>query len=244
MPIRVTIWNEFQHEKHDKKIRAVYPDGIHMAIKKYLDTCDDMSAATATLDEPDHGLTDEVLDNTDVLIWWGHMAHHHVKDEIVEKIQSRVLKGMGLIVLHSGHHSKIFRKLMGTSCNLSWREAGERERLWLVSPGHPIAEGIGEYIELEHEEMYGEVFDIPEPDALVFIGWFQGGEVFRSGCCYQRGRGRIFYFQPGHESYPTYYNEQILKVIHNAIKWAMPVNRMGASENMGCPHVKDALEKF
>jgi trehalose utilization protein len=219
-PIRVTVWNEFRHEKQDKEIAAIYPNGIHGAIAQYLRTLPDLEVRTATLDEPEHGLTDEVLANTDVLIWWGHMAHGAVSDAVVDKVQDRVLNGMGLIVLHSGHFSKIFKRLMGTTCNLKWREAGEKERLWVVDPSHPIVEGLGEYFEIEHEEMYGERFDIPQPDALVFISWFPGGEVFRSGACFIRGQGKIFYFRPGHESFPTYFHPEVLKVIGNAVRWA------------------------
>ena len=176
---------------------------------------------TATLDMPEHGLTQEVLDHTDVLIWWGHMAHHEVTDEIVDRVQERVLKGMGLIVLHSGHKSKPFMRMLGTTCNLNWRE-GDRERLWCCNPTHPIAQGIPMQFELEHEEMYGEFFDIPKPDDIIFIGWFRGGEVFRSACTFHRGYGKIFYFQPGHESYPTFYNENVQKIIKNAVIWATP----------------------
>ncbi|WP_026486313.1 ThuA domain-containing protein [Caldanaerobius polysaccharolyticus] len=221
--IRVTVWNEYIHEKQDPKVGSLYPEGIHGAIASYLKAQPELEVCTATLDQPEHGLTDEVLNQTDVLIWWGHVAHHMVSDEVVEKVYNRVLNGMGLIVLHSGHFSKIFRKLMGTSCDLKWREVGENERIWVVEPGHPIVRGIGEYIDLPHEEMYGERFDIPAPDELVFISWFKGGEVFRSGCCFYRGKGKIFYFRPGHESFPIYHNEQILKVIDNAVRWAAPV---------------------
>lgn len=221
--IRVTVWNEFRHEKIHEEVARVYPNGIHNAIAEYLKKQPDIEVKTATLDEPEHGLTQEVLDNTDVLIWWGHMAHNEVKDEVVERVYNRVLNGMGLIVLHSGHLSKIFRKLMGTSCTLKWREAGEKERIWVVEPGHPIAEGLGEYFEIPHTEMYGERFDIPKPDELVFISWFKGGEVFRSGCCFYRGKGKIFYFRPGHETFPIYYQPEVLKVIYNAVRWAKPV---------------------
>jgi len=224
MKVRVTIWNEYRHESESSVIAGIYPDGIHNTIAAYLRKDAEFECRTATLDEPEHGLTEEVLDNTDVLVWWGHCAHNEVRDEIVDRIQNRVLRGMGLIVLHSGHHSKIFKRLMGTSCNLKWRDIGEKERLWVVEPGHPIAQGLGEYFEIPHEEMYGERFDIPEPDTLVLLGWFQGGEVFRSGCCYHRGYGKVFYFQPGHETYPVYHQEEVLKVIANAVKWARPVN--------------------
>lgn len=219
--IKVTVWNENRHEQTNEKVREVYPEGIHGAIASFLKE-DNFEVRTATLDEPEHGLTEEVLNSTDVLVWWGHMAHGDVSDEIVTRVKNRVLDGMGLIVLHSGHFSKIFKTLMGTTCDLKWREADEKERIWVVSPGHPIAEGIGEYIDIEREEMYGEHFDIPDPDELVFVSWFEGGEVFRSGCTYKRGKGKVFYFRPGHETYPTYYHEKVQKVISNAVKWAKP----------------------
>ncbi|TXC85672.1 trehalose utilization protein ThuA [Metabacillus litoralis] len=222
--IKVTVWNENRHEKKNPVVSEIYPKGIHGAIAEFLQK-EDHEVRTATLDEQEHGLTDEVLANTDVLVWWGHLAHDEVQDEIVEKVQQRVLDGMGLIVLHSGHFSKIFKKLMGTSCDLKWREADDKERLWVVDPAHPIAEGIGEYIELEKEEMYGEHFDIPAPDELIFTSWFEGGEIFRSGCTFKRGNGKIFYFRPGHETYPTYHNEQIQQVIKNAVNYVKPVDR-------------------
>lgn len=216
--MNITVWNEYRHEVESETIKAVYPDGIHNVIAEFLG--EDHEVKTATLDEPEHGLTDDVLANTGVLIWWGHKAHDEVKDEIVNKVKQRVLDGMGLIVLHSGHFSKIFKSLMGTTCDLKWREADDKERLWVVDPTHPITEGLNSYIELEKEEMYGEHFDIPAPDETVFISWFEGGEVFRSGATFKRGNGKIFYFRPGHESYPTYYNKEIQQVIKNAVEWA------------------------
>ncbi|GCE15941.1 ThuA domain-containing protein [Tengunoibacter tsumagoiensis] len=221
-PIRVTIWNEYRHERHSEVVAKVYPEGIHGTLANALGKEEGYSVRTATLDEPEHGLTQEVLDNTDVLIWWGHMAHGEVRDEIVDRVQKRVLAGMGLVALHSAHYSKIFRRLLGTECDLKWREADDHERLWVIAHGHPITEGIGDYIELEHEEMYGEPFGIPEPETLVFVSWFSGGEVFRSGCCYTRGQGRIFYFRPGHETIPTYHNPEIQRVISNSVRWAAP----------------------
>jgi trehalose utilization protein len=217
--VKVTVWNENVHEQTHEEVRSIYPEGIHNAIAKGI-VRPGLEIRTATLQQPEHGLTEEVLNDTDVLIWWGHMAHDKVDDAIVERVQKRVWDGMGLVVLHSGHFSKIFKKLMGTSCDLKWREANEKERIWVVDPAHPIAEGLGQYFELEHEEMYGEHFDIPAPDELVFISWFEGGEVFRSGVTYHRGNGKIFYFRPGHETHPTYYNENVLKVISNGVKWA------------------------
>ncbi len=233
--IRVTVWNEGLHEKTSNEVAAVYPAGIHGCIKNFLSSQEDIQVRTATLSQRHCGLPDEVLDNTDVLIWWGHCAHDKVPDKLVEKIHNRVMCGMGLIVLHSGHHSKIFKKVMGTTCHLQWRE-NDRERLWTVNPSHPIAKGIPQYINIPAEEMYGERFDIPEPDELVFLGWFAGGEVFRSGCCWQRGLGKVFYFQPGHESNPTYHIEPVQQIIINAVRWASPVN--GMVDAVECPHAK------
>ena len=228
--LRVTVWNEYRHEHNSPTVRAVYPEGIHSTIADGLRSYG-YQVRTATLDQPEHGLPADILDATDVLIWWGHMAHDQVDDAIVERVHQRVLGGMGLIVLHSGHFSKIFKRLMGTTCDLKWREGNDHERLWVIAPGHPIADGLGETIEIEHEEMYGDHFDIPAPETLVFISWFNGGEVFRSGCCYQRGQGKIFYFRPGHESYPTYHNAEVLRVIANGVRWAAPV--AGPSPNFG-----------
>lgn len=234
--IRVTIWNEFRHERRNPEVAAIYPDGIHRAIADGLKPDDSLKVRTATLDEPEHGLTDEALASTDVLVWWGHLAHGEVRDDIVEKVRSRVLDGMGLIVLHSGHGSKIFERLLGTKTgSLKWRDEGEKERLWVIEHGHPIAEGLGEYIEIPKEEMYGERFEIPAPDELVFISWFEGGEVFRSGCCYRRGKGKLFYFRPGHETFPIYHHPDVLRVIRNAVHWAAPVSGAPASHGRAEP---------
>jgi trehalose utilization protein len=220
--VRVTVWNEYRHEPDDPRIGAIYPEGIHNAIADGLKDVG-FEVQTATLDQPEHGLSEAVLATTDVLVWWSHIANHEVSDKIVERVYKRVLNdGMGLIVLHSACMSKIFQKLLGTTGDAKWREDGLKERLWIVAPGHPITAGLAEYIELPQEEMYGEHFDIPAPDELVFISWFQGGEVFRSGGCFNRGTGKIFYFRPGHEEYPTYFNPQIRRVMANACRWAAP----------------------
>lgn len=220
MTIRTLIWHEHRHEKTNKLVAQLYPEGMHGALKKAFDGEKDFHVETALLDEPEHGLTVERLAKTDVLIWWGHVAHGEVKDEIVERVVQRVWEGMGLIVLHSGHFAKVFKRLMGTPCSLKWREAGEVERLWVINRNHPIAAGLPEYIELPNEEMYGEPFTIPEPMETVFISWFEGGEVFRSGVTFQRGGGKIFYFRPGHEAYTSFNNAQVLQVVRNAARWA------------------------
>jgi len=223
MVIRVTVWNEFRHEKLNSKVAEIYPQGMHEAIAAYLRRDPDLRVSTATLDEPEHGLTEQRINETDVLLWWAHIAHDEVREEIVERVYRRVLAGMGLIVLHSGHFSRIFKKLMGTSCDLKWREANDREILWVTRPGHPIVQGIDDHFILAGEEMYGEFFDIPEPQETILISSFSGGEVFRSGCTFTRGAGRIFYFRPGHETYPTYHDPNVLRIIHNAVHWAAPM---------------------
>lgn len=220
--IRVLIWNENVHEKSSPAVQAVYPRGIHNALAAPLRKQPDISVGTAVLEDPEHGLTQQRLDRTDVLIWWGHVAHQQVDDAVVARVRARILEGMGLIALHSAHYSKIFKTMMGTTCSLKWREAGERERLWNLEPGHPITAGLGEYFELPHTEMYGEPFGIPAPEKTIFVSWFEGGEVFRSGCIWERGNGRIFYFRPGHETYPVFFDSNVQRVILNAVRWAAP----------------------
>ncbi len=222
--IRVFVWNEFHSEKKYEAVREIYPNGIHGAIADFLKVDEKLEVLTGTLHDPAQGLPDDVLNTIDVLIWWGHSRHHEVDDDLVARTQKRVHEGMGFIALHSGHFSKVFKRLMGTSCDLKWREAGEKERIWVVDPSHPIAAGLPEYFEIEQTEMYGERFDIPAPDTLVFVSWFPGGEVFRSGCCYHRGRGKIFYFRPGHETFPIFHQPEVQRVISNAVRWAAPVN--------------------
>jgi trehalose utilization protein len=218
--IRVLIWNEGLHERerHEEVLR-LYPEGIHGALAGHLRTRPGLAVRTATMDEPEHGLTAEALAAADVLVWWGHKVHHELRDDIADRVQQRVLEGMGFIALHSSHFSKPFLRLMGTSGRLRWRMANEVERIWVVDPTHPIAAGVGPYLELR-EEMYGEFFDIPPPDELVFVSWFEGGEVFRSGCTWRRGKGRVFYFRPGHETCPSYLHPDVLRVIENGVRWA------------------------
>ncbi|WP_254523106.1 ThuA domain-containing protein [Natrinema caseinilyticum] len=227
--VAVTIWNEFRHEREDEAVGAVYPNGIHEVLAAALADAHDVR--TATLDEPHHGLTAEVLEATDVLLWWGHEAHDEVSDAVADRVHRRVLEGMGFLPLHSSHYAKPFVRLMGTSCSLQYREDGATERLWVVDPGHPIADGLDEFVELPETEMYGEPFDVPEPDRQVFVSWFEGGEVFRSGCCYRRGNGRIFYFRPGHETYPIYHDAAVRRVLRNAVEWASPTE--GAPRTFG-----------
>jgi trehalose utilization protein len=220
MAIRALVWGENIHEHTDAEVAQIYPDGMHSAIAVALRLDAELLVETATLQEPQHGLDEARLDATDVLLWWGHAAHGQVEDAVVERVQNRVWEGMGLIVLHSGNFSKIFKRLMGTPCSLKWREAGERERIWVVNRGHPIAAGLGPCVEVPSTEMYGEPFTVPEPMETVFVSWYQGGEVLRSGMTWRRGAGRIFYFSPGHETYPIYHQPEIGQILRNAVRWA------------------------
>jgi trehalose utilization protein len=237
-PHRVTIWNEIVHERTVDAVRQLYPEGMH---KVWADAIarhhgQGVRLRVATLDEPQCGLGDRALAETDVLTWWGHASHERVPDEVVDRVQRRVLDGMGLVVLHSAHNSRIFRRLMGTTCMLRWREAAERERVWIVDPGHPIVHGIeDECFEIEHSEMYGEHFDIPQPDELFAISWFEGGEVFRSGCTWRRGKGKVVYFSPGHETFPIYHQPQVQRIIANAVTWAAPSGGLYLGQGRNIP---------
>jgi len=241
--LRVTVWGENVHERKNAIVRQVYPDGMHRCIAAGLSEDRSLEVRTATLQQPRNGLTTRALEETEVLVWWGHAAHGKVRDAVVDQVVKRVWEGMGFIALHSSHYSKIFKRLMGTSCSLTWREAGERERLWVCNPGHPIACGVDRYFEIENTEMYGEPFAVPTPDEVVFISWFEGGEVFRSGCTWKRGNGKIFYFRPGHETYPIYYHPIVRQVLRNAVRWAAPEGQKWID---GCPQIpiKKAREKL
>ena len=231
--LRITVWNEYIHEVNNKVVADIYPEGIHGALAAALEKRTGATVRTATLrQDAEHGLSQEVVDTTDVMLWWGHVAHNEVSEEVVQRVQQAVLAGMGLIVLHSGHNARVFHRLMGTNCSLKWREADEKERLWNIAPGHPIMRGVPEYFELPQEEMYGERFDIPEPAELLALSWFQGGEVFRSLCTWRRGHGTVVYFRPGHETFPTYHDDNVLTILANAARHVAPHYRRST---VGCP---------
>ncbi len=237
--IRVLVWNEFHHEKKSERVAAIYPKGIHGAIADFLGVEDDIEVRTATLDDENCGITKEILDETDVLLWWGHLKHNQVPDEVAAMVRDAVLDGMGAVFLHSAHHSKPFKALMGTSCNLTWRESDDSEILWVIDPAHPITRGIDRYFCLDAEETYGEPFVIPNPDKVLLIGNYSGGEVFRSGVLYERGNGKIFYFQPGHESYPTFQVPEVQTIIRNAVRFVAPTYRV----KITCPHVRKVTDE-
>lgn len=224
--LRVTVWNEFMHEK-EEPVKSIYPGGIHGCIREFLEKNPGLTVRTATFEMPEHGLTEEVLSETDVLIFWSHMRQDEFSDEVAKRVQQHVQQGMGLVALHSAHYSKVMKLLMGSSMTLRWKH-GQSEKLICTAPWHPIAQGVPECFEISREEMYGEYFDIPKPDDVIFTGWFPCGEVFRSGCTFHRGYGKIFYFQPGHEEYPVYYQPEIQRIICNAVYWCRPAMRKAA----------------
>jgi trehalose utilization protein len=240
--LRVLVWDENPH--HASK--ELYPNGIRGGVLDGLvesDTLSLLDAKSAHLDEPEQGVTDEILANTDVLVWWGHARHGEVKDELAERVAKRVQEGgMGFVALHSAHYSKTFKKVINGKGDLKggWRESTDTEELTVCAPWHPIAEGVEDFI-LDNEEMYGGPFDVPPHEVLVLQSYFPlGGEVFPAGICWTvgtgidpaftsgpgkgvgqgHGVGRVFYFRPGHETYPTYLDHRIRRVIYNAVKWA------------------------
>lgn len=230
--IRVTVWNEFRHEKSKETVRVLYPEGLHAAIGAFLSS-DEVLVRFATLDEPDQGLPEEVLRNTDVLVWWGHCAHEEVDNALVERIFHRVQAGMGMIFLHSAHKSKPFSRILGTTGNLTW---GRNQRciVWNLCPTHPIAQGIPAHFEL-CEELYSEPFFIPKPDDLLFASWYEDGNLFRGGFTYTRGLGKIFYFHPGHETCTSFANPHVQRVLQNAVRWCAPAPIADGFDNAYCP---------
>ncbi|MDR0451366.1 MAG: ThuA domain-containing protein [Treponema sp.] len=240
-PIRVTVWNEYLDDQKRGDIAAVYPEGLHKTIAGFLNQAGGIEAGVSLIGDPEQGLSGKILDATDVLIWWGHVHHHEVKDEAAARVVDQVRRGMGIIFLHSAHRAKPFTALLGTSGRISWREAEERCRVWTADPSHPIAAGVPDQFLIDREEMYSEPFGIPEPESTVFISWFQGGNVLRSGVTFRREYGKIFYFQPGHETYPNYYHETVQRIIVNAVRWAAPLVRVADRE---CPQDKEPLERI
>ena len=244
--MKVTVWGEKFLDvealpKQDRPVnyadyvdeaRRIYPDDLHAALAAGLvdELGPEAKVRIATLDDEDQGLSDAVLADTDVLVWWSHVKHHMIGEATVERLWRRIVHdGMGLVMLHAGTGSKIFKRLMGTSCGLGYlRQSDDWEAVWTISPNHPIVQGIPQVFVIPTEEVYCEYFDIPVPDEVVLVSTFRGGEVFRSGCCFRRGNGRIFYFRPGHESHPTYHHPQVKRVLANAVTWAAQTPGGGA----------------
>ena len=240
-PVRVLVWDEAPH--HAPK--EMYPKSLNGAIADGLNEMGQgrIVAKTANLDDPNQGITDEALAGTDVLLWWGHARHGEVTDETAARVIQAVHHGMGFIPLHSAHYSKTFRGVLNCTGHLKggWRESNppDTEEITVCAPRHPIAQGVEDFV-LPQEEMYGNPFDVPPPLAVVFQSYFpQGGEYFPSftatvgegidldftsgpggGKGQGEGKGRVFYFRPGHEAFPTYFDPNVRRILHNAVLWA------------------------
>ncbi|GGA37183.1 ThuA domain-containing protein [Paenibacillus physcomitrellae] len=239
--IRITVFCEHHQDRYEP-VKSVYPDGIHAAIAAAFAEEPGFQITIATQDMPSHGLTNEVLECTDVLIWWSHIDNHLLDDTVANEVCRRVVRdGMGFIALHSASFSKPWQRMLGIEYEAGeWGRfrtmpKGEKERLWVVAPGHPICEGLGDFIEIPQDEMYGEPMLIPEPDKLLFIAWWEGGEVCRSGTLFERGRGKIFGFTPGHEEFPIYHQSEIRRVLRNAVRFLAPAG--GAKVHSGEGHL-------
>lgn len=217
----VVVWSEGTAPKN------VYPRDINTAIAEGLQTLAGWEVVTAGLGEPDQGLTEERLNQTDVLIWWGHQKHGEVSDSLVDRIERRVKEqGMGFISLHSSHFAKPYKRLMGTRC--SWRDYkadGTSARITVKLPDHPIARGVRDF-DLPKIEFYGEPFAVPTPEAVPLDGVYTRPngttEPCRMGLCWTVGKGRVFYFVPGHETYDDFFRPEVRQIIRNAVEWAAP----------------------
>ncbi|MFH1372026.1 MAG: ThuA domain-containing protein [Planctomycetota bacterium] len=217
----VVVWSEGTAPKN------VYPNDICGAIAEGLKELKDWDVVEARLSDPNQGLPDELLNRADVLIWWGHKKHNQVRDGLVDKIVSRVKdEGMGFISLHSSHFARPNIKLMGTPC--SWKEyLGDSNTLKITvkDPNHPIARGVEDFT-IYHDERYSEPYAVPQPLAVVFEGTYTldngGTDTSRQGLTWEIGKGRVFYFQPGHETNPVFFDPNIRRIISNAVEWAAP----------------------
>lgn len=222
---RVVAWSEGSANV-DPASKVVYPNDINSAIAEGLKPLESQGweVLRASLGDPDQGLSDERLNSTDVLIWWGHKKHNQVSDELVGKIVKRVKEqGMGFIGTHSAHFSKPLKKLLGTPC--SWREYvldGTTVEISVKEPNHPICKGVSNFtIPIER---YGEPFAVPTPESVPLDGLYTRPngqkEPGRMGLCWTIGKGKVFYFTPGHETFPDYFRPQVRTIFINAVQWA------------------------
>ena len=225
---KVVVWSEGSANV-DEGSKKVYPEDINTAIAEGLAPLKarGWEIVKATLGDPDQGISDELLAGTDVLIWWGHKKHGEVKNELVDKIDQRVRDGkMGFIATHSSHFAKPFKKLMGTAC--SWGEYvvdGTSVEILVKEPSHPICRGVRSF-KLPKIERYGEPFAVPAPEAVPLDGRYTKPDgktaPARMGLCWAVGKGKVFYFTPGHETYDDYYRPEVRRIFVNAVQWAAP----------------------
>jgi trehalose utilization protein len=215
----VVVWSEGTAPK------SVYPNDINGAVAEGLKDLSGWEVVKAGLSDPDQGLPDKLLQRADVLIWWGHQKHGDVKDELVDKIVKRVKEdGMGFIALHSSHFAKPNKKLMGTAC--SWKAYvldSTTLKITVKSPDHPIAKGIKDFT-IDHSERYSDPYAVPTPKAVVFEGTASlkkgGTDTSQIGLTWEIGKGKVFYFQAGHETNPVFMDPNVRQIMSNAVQWA------------------------
>ena len=268
--VKVVVWDERQPSQ-----RPAYADFLGGAVAGHLKSRPGLSVRSVGLDDPGRGLTDEVLGDARVLVWWGHARQDEVAPEVGRKVVGRVKAGtLALLALHSAHWSTPFVEAMNERARLdaakaspgaevrdvpppkrytlpnyetrltpyalerrfpdgaktldlhlplcvfpAYRNDGKPSFVRVLKPAHPIAEGLPATFEIPREEMYDEPFHVPEPDEVILEERWATGEWFRSGMLWKLGAGHVFYFRPGHETYPTYTQAEPLRVVANAVAW-------------------------
>lgn len=273
--IHVLIWDEQQTEQQE-----VYPNFLGNQLAKHLRKQEHLSVVVVTPDDPQQGLSDENLDQADVLIWWGHRRHKEITPETGQKIVARIQSGdLQMIALHSAHFATPFMEAMAArtrqdverdypqsswsnveveylpyqrkahrnemtmliepwvrvfkfpdgreklqvqlpNCVFpNWRNDGKPSYIQTLLPSHPIAAGVSATFTLPKTEMYAEPFHVPAPDEVVFEERWETGEWFRSGSVWNLGKGKVFYFRPGHETFAVFLEEAPLRIIENAVLW-------------------------
>lgn len=215
--VNALVWSEGT-EPED-----VYPRGVRGPIADYLSEETDIEARTRSIEDEDQGVSGDDLEWADVILWWGHLRHDDVTDETVDRIEEHVREnGVGFVSLHSAHYARPYKRLIGMSGDLGGHRLtdDESEYVEVCAPDHPIAEGVDDFT-LPEVEMFGEPYDIPEPETVVLHSEYsEGDEEFRSGVTFEFGEGRGFYLRPGHEEFEIYLDDNIQRIVTNATRWA------------------------
>jgi len=274
-PVKVVVWDEQQPAQ-----KQAYSSFLGNSVAEHLGAQPGISVRSVNINDPGQGLAGGVLDDCQVLIWWGHVRHAEISAETGRSIVERIKDGkLSLVALHSAHWSTPFVEAMNERTRLdvvgkfhsegnerleitfvspaqrymvpkadarvtpyvSWRKFpdglakatvhlplccfpayrgdGKPSRVTLLKPDHPIAQGIPKEFEIPQTEMYDEPFHVPQPDEVILEERWAAGEWFRSGAVWKLGKGRVFYFRPGHETYPIYKQPIPLKIMTNSVRW-------------------------
>lgn len=213
-PVRVRIWCE------GTAPRSVYPDDIDGALADVLGRQAGLVVSRGRLTDLQAGLSDQVLDASDALVWWGHLRHDAVPDDRALAVVKRVREGrLGFVALYAACGSKPFRQMMSMPCEPgSWREDGRPEFVSIKAPDHPIARGIAPFT-ISKTDMFSEPFAVPEPETVVFVSSWQKGETLRSGLTWTIGKGRVAYLRTGPDNYPVLFHPSIRQAIANSVRW-------------------------